>query len=386
MKRFARIMSLLVSAFLAVPFFTAAAAGSETPEFLFPMTFAEMYNDTASMFADQYYTKLGPETLEQVKEDCILAEEDADGQFLYLDSATGGVEAAFCFESDSFTEEDPAILWNFNIRRDLSGEAINLAAYSLVMVIGYNFRDSVDVDELYDWFNRLPDPDDVFELPGYTLSMAVTEEYIQYLMLPAADKNPLLKQDNSGNTAPLQDEIRFLNLPWGCDLETARILMEASGLLTEEAEGRFEMTRRHLEIINKMSGRGASEVSYTSFGKTENGYTADSGEEAANVTEVHLMSDMVKPYLGREVHNITLTFLVEDDTEKLLNVSVHYMISDQDVLPELIRTYGEPQLESGDEYDTRMWIGENGTGLLWSETSLNYGLLNAREMVQSSGN
>ena len=77
---------------------------------------------------------------------------------------------------------------------------------------------------------------------------------------------------------------------------------------------------------------------------------------------------------------------MEDDTEKLLNVSVHYMISDQDVLPELIRTYGEPQMESGDEYDTRMWIGENGTGLLWSETSLNYGLLNAREMVQSSEN
>lgn len=381
MKRITGMIILLLCLCLTLPVFAETPAGNEKPEYFAPATFAQMYNSMASAAADQYYTNLGEDTLAQIKEDCLFAEEDVNGQILYLDSATYAVEASFAYENEDFTDGDPAILWNFHISRNLSGEAINLAAYTLKMMIGYTYQDTVSMSELSDWFNKLAGPDDGFELPGYTLSMVVSEDYITYMMLPPADSNPILQQNSAGDNAALQEEIRFLNLPWGCDIETARVLMESSGLLTEEAEGRFEMTQRHLDVMRNMKGRDGSEISYTSFVRTDNGYTVNYEDEAANVVEVHLMSDMVKPYLGREVHHITMTFLVEDDTEKLLNVNVSYMISDVDVLPELIKAYGEPQLTADSDYGGRIWIGENETGLLWSDTFINYGMLNAQELV-----
>ena len=185
MKRFTRMITLLLCLFLALPVFAETAAKNETPDYFAPYTFADMYNEMATIFADQYYADLGEETIAEIKKDCIFAEVDGSGQFLYLDSETHAVKAIFFYDDIDCTTEEPAAMWNFVISRNLSGEAINLAAYTLKMMIGYTYQDSVPLSDLSEWFNKLAEPGDGFELPGYTLSMMVTEDSIVYMMLPS---------------------------------------------------------------------------------------------------------------------------------------------------------------------------------------------------------
>lgn len=196
MKRFTRTIALMLCLFLAVPAF-AETVQENMSDYFIPADFMQMYNEAAEAFVDNYYPGKSDEEKAQIKKDCLFTEKDAEGQFLYLDSATGAVKAAFLFEDEDFTEKDPSILWNFYISRHLPGEAISLSAYTLMSMIGYTYRDTVTMTDLREWFNKLAEPDDGFELPGYTLSMLVTEEYIQYMMLPPVDKNPLLKQENT---------------------------------------------------------------------------------------------------------------------------------------------------------------------------------------------
>ncbi len=195
MKRFTRTAALLLCLFLAVPVL-AETVQDVRPDYFTPANFAQMYNEAAEAFVDNYYSGKSEEETAQIKKDCLFAEENTEGQFLYLDSETGAVKAAFLFEYSGFTEKEPSILWNFYISRHLPGEAISLSAYTLMSMIGYTYRDTVAMADLREWFNKLAEPDDGFELPGYTLSMLVTDEYIQYMMLPPADKNPLLNQEN----------------------------------------------------------------------------------------------------------------------------------------------------------------------------------------------
>ena len=372
MKRFTKIMVLLLCLVLAFPGF-AETTENETVNLFVPEKFAQMYNEMADALVDQYYKNLGEETVSQIKTDCLFAGEDGDGQDMILNSATGAVYARFHFENDSIATGDPAGEWVFCISRYLQGEAINLAAYTLKMMIAYTYRDTVSLGALSDWFNKLADPEDGFGLPGCTLSLAVTEDWIEYHVTPAADAK-------SGQQAGIADEeILFMNLPWGCDMESARLLLKASGLLTEEADGRFEMARRLLTI---QQAGGASKTSYTCFRKDGDIYTAENGGGASNVAEVTLMSGMVNAYLGREVHHITLLFLVEGKTQKLLNVNVALMPGSGDVLTELTAKYGSPLMQDEGEYPSGFWFGENETGLCWMGTILNYGLLNAEALIQ----
>ena len=373
MKRFTRIMSLLLCLCMVFPAFTAAAE-TDVPDYFVPELFGQMYNESAEALADRYYTHLSEEELAQVKEDCILTRADGNDLMVILDSETRGVEVSFGFDDLNPETGKPAALWHFSISRNISGEAINLAAYTLMMMISYTYQDTVSKGELNDWFNSL-DTENGFRLPGYTLSMNVSEEWITYQMVPEAGKKTAGQQENSGD-GMVEKEIRFENLPWGCDMDTAKLLLKAAGLLTEEAEGRFDMMKRVLSV------GGRSATSYTCFRKVGNTYTVEHDGEASNIVEVPLMSGMVKQYMGRDVHHITLLFLVEGNTQKLLNVNVSFMVSGESVLPVLTEKYGQPLQADDGEYDARFWFGENGTGLCWTSFSVNYGLLDAQAMIE----
>ena len=96
MKRFTRIMSLLLCLCMVFPAFTAAAE-TDVPDYFVPELFGQMYNESAEALADRYYTHLSEEELAQVKEDCILTRADGNDLMVILDSETRGVEVSFGF-------------------------------------------------------------------------------------------------------------------------------------------------------------------------------------------------------------------------------------------------------------------------------------------------
>jgi len=377
MKRMTRLLALLLSLVLALPAFAEQAGTDDTPSFFDPMVFGEMYNTLLTALAERYFA----EDAAQIREDYTFMEDDGDGPILYLDSKDNRVEASFLFPDENFETGQKALLMNFSVSRDIPSQMINLTVYTLKTLIGYEYRDTVSMDDLTVWFDNLDNPP-VFELPGCTLNLIITGDRVQYALLPPGGYIPDTQQDSGSAEEPfVKEEIRFAGLEWGCDMKTAKLKLQLAGLLTRDGEERFEM----MERVRSLSGRmgGGQSQSFTSFTRSEHGaFTLQQHEEASSaVIIVPLMSGMVKPYLERDIHHIELAFLVDDATEKLINVNISYYLGGRDVLPDLVNLYGEPK-KAGSERDFRIWIGENQTGLMWEEASLNYGLLNALDLVR----
>jgi hypothetical protein len=176
-----------------------------------------------------------------------------------------------------------------------------------------------------------------------------------------------------------REEIRFLGIPWGSDMDTVCRALQETGWINEDGVERFEQTKKMLE---KGFGRGR-EYNYIHFGE-EDGYPiVDREDESANVEEVTLMSDMVtETWMGVEVHNIGLVFALDGDTEKLVMAEVSLMVNRENLQPQMEELLGAPDRAEEDYY--ALWTGEHQTAVLYTQTDVTFGLLNAKEIVDSS--
>ncbi len=176
-----------------------------------------------------------------------------------------------------------------------------------------------------------------------------------------------------------REEIRFLGIPWGSDMDTVCRALQETGWINEDGVKRFE---RYKEMLERGSGRG-HETSYLHFGE-EDGYPIVEREDySTNVEEIPLMSNMVaETWMGVEVHHIDLIFALDGDTEKLVMVEVSLMVNRENLQPQMEELLGTP--DRAEEGYYAFWMGENQTAALYTRTDVAFGLLNAKEIVEGS--
>ena len=173
--------------------FVLCAAAEEAPLFLTPTVFAERFNMIMNAMADRNIDTLGEEGVRIIKESYTFVQRDPQDALLYYGNTDWGIEAGFLFaDAQSASDEVPALVVNLNIRNDVPDVIADLAKFSMMMIIGYDFEDQVTTDDLQNWFNTAEGPSDIFVLPGYSLSVLKTDEYTQYYVLSPADQIPQL--------------------------------------------------------------------------------------------------------------------------------------------------------------------------------------------------
>lgn len=185
--------------------------------------------------------------------------------------------------------------------------------------------------------------------------------------------------------AEVKDEILFEGIAWGSDLETVKKAMQDAGWVNEEGLERFEQEAEVLDLKRTRGFGAGSEYSYEHFDREDGLYIVNrDDDESANVMDVTLMSNMVaKPWMGVEIHNISLLFALDGDTEKLVFADVSLMVNREDLRPGFERLYGTPDERNG-EYHSVIWLGASGTAVMYDETNVYFGLLNAKEIVDAS--
>ena len=182
-------------------------------------------------------------------------------------------------------------------------------------------------------------------------------------------------------SAEFKEEIRFSEIPWGSDMETACRILLAAGVINEDGVSRFEQTEKVVNMRRTGRWRG-SETSYPHFVPNLRDYRIEQEEESANVESVSLMSGMViGDWLGIEVHHIELVFALDGETEKLVHAEVSLMVNRENLEPQLESLYGKADRRVG--YGL-FWRGANQTALLYEQTAIHYGLLNAKEIVDAA--
>ena len=172
-----------------------AAEPAAVPLFLTPAVFVPRYNALMNTLADYESDTLGEEKVSVVKQNYTLSKVDPQGAMVYYGSSDWGIEASFLYAKPEQAQEDGAALClNFAIKKGVPEFVAGLAKYALKMIVYYDFEDVISLDELTEWFDTADGQANVFQLPGYTLSMMPMEDYTLYAVLPPSGNNPYLNQ------------------------------------------------------------------------------------------------------------------------------------------------------------------------------------------------
>ncbi len=163
-----------------------SAPPAAVPAFLTPSEFVGRFNAAMAGLLDGYTNVLGESVTTVLKEQYALSLTDPQGMIRYYGTQDWSLEAGFFFTSESGAQDtEPASVVNFAIKKTAPELIRSLAVYSFQMMIAYEFQDTIAADALSDWFSTAQDPANVFQLPGYTLNVLVSDEYTQYAVLPA---------------------------------------------------------------------------------------------------------------------------------------------------------------------------------------------------------
>lgn len=169
----------------ATPRLEPSTPSVAVPVFLTPSEFVARFNAVMEGLLDGYTDVLGESATTILKEHYSLSQTDPQGMIRYYGTPDWSLEAGFFFTSESGAQDtEPAALVNFAIKNATPELIRSLAVYTFQMMIAYEFQDAVTLDALAEWFSSAKDPDDVFQLPGYSLNVLLSDEYTQYALLP----------------------------------------------------------------------------------------------------------------------------------------------------------------------------------------------------------
>lgn len=170
-----------------------APAGAAVPAFMTPREFVSRFNAMMNAMADHYADFLGEDGVKVLKDQFTITVADPQGNILYFGNNDWSVEAGFTYaDADTAADTSPALTLNLTIKGSVPEIAAYLTKYGLQMMIAYEFQEEVSAEELANWFDTAESPADIFQIPGYTLNVLKTNDYIQYAVLPPAENNPYL--------------------------------------------------------------------------------------------------------------------------------------------------------------------------------------------------
>lgn len=191
-----RLTTMFLAAILAITAMLSGAAAEETPAaegpyFLIPAQYAEHFNSTLKSQVDSFGEALGTKNAKTTKENLVLVNPDPiDGTF-YYGNQDWSVETAFLFpDAASVSESSPAAALCLTIRRGIPDVAVYFVQMAFGRVIASAFPGEVSEGELDTWLQKNTDAAVTFTLPGYTLYAYISDEMMQYALLPPQDEEP----------------------------------------------------------------------------------------------------------------------------------------------------------------------------------------------------
>lgn len=181
---------------------------------------------------------------------------------------------------------------------------------------------------------------------------------------------------------PEAQEIRFLDIPWGSDMDTVCQKMFDAGLINEDGVAAFRLSETRKESALKRNGRRRDNI-YPAIEIREGGCDVRKIFHS-NVWETSLMSSNIAgTWMGVDIHHIFLYFAMDGDTEKLIEAVVALAVNRTDLTPELEKIYGGQYLPEGSKrYKT--WTGANRTALVYDGSEVISTVLNAGEILDAS--
>ena len=200
-KTFAMILALAL-ALSALVCGAAAAEGMSgeepagtAPTFMKPAYFAARFNTMMEAMADKYAEQLGEDGVRIIKEQFTFVTQEQEGSALVYQNSAGDVKATFIFGDEaSVNDKEAAPVMNLVILSEVPEIAAYFARYGFQMMIGYDFQEEVNLDDLVEWFRTAEDPDNIFRIPGYTLNVIKNDALTLYAVLPPADQIPQLNE------------------------------------------------------------------------------------------------------------------------------------------------------------------------------------------------
>ena len=190
-----KVLSLILGLFMMFSFALAdqpseaaagaAADGTAVPEYMTPRQFMSMFNSSFAMSVDLMRGTLGEDEADRLVKKYSLSQYDADGLFCYYGAEDWLIEAGFAFyRPEEASPDGQAYLWFLSIKDEAEESAWYAAMYTLNLMIGYTYRDTLGADAVREWFQTVT-PGSTLELPdGYILTAARQEDGISFIMTP----------------------------------------------------------------------------------------------------------------------------------------------------------------------------------------------------------
>ena len=163
-----RLLALSLGILLMFSFAFTEGADAGTENLMVPRQFMSMYNEMIKISADMMRASWGDAEADRLTEDFSLTLYDlnAESGQAYYGSKDWVTEATFVFEDGKEPSYDDAAFRWYVLLGDEAGEnAARLVMYSLNMMIGYRYKDTLGTDAVQHYFStfqlgeKLPLPD-----------------------------------------------------------------------------------------------------------------------------------------------------------------------------------------------------------------------------------
>ena len=172
--------------------------------------------------------------------------------------------------------------------------------------------------------------------------------------------------------------IRFLDIPWGKDLETMCQEMKDAGWINDEGVALFQTYEELADICR--SGEEVAESLVPQFVEKDGHYTVITDESVNNALTVFIEKQMIaKDWMGVGVDGIDMIFALNGKEEKLISANVILATNDVDLRPEFGKLYGEPAdvAEDGTAYWIGIKNGEKKSILVYNGSAVLFSLIEA---------
>ena len=165
-----------------------AAEAPETENYMIPRMFMSMYNEMHPINVAPVREQSGDEEADRLVEMYSLTEYDADEAGFYYGSKDWLFEVDFIFGNEQDVSPDnPCLYWYMCLSDDADEVAWQLAMYTLNQMIAYTYRDTVDSDDILNYFKTVT-LDATLELPdGYVFTALRPDgaDYVVFSMEPS---------------------------------------------------------------------------------------------------------------------------------------------------------------------------------------------------------
>ena len=146
-----------------------AATPAEAENYMIPRQFMSMFDASFGFSADLIRDKIGDGEADRLIEEYSLTEYDFIDNCMYYGSKDWLIETTFVFNTEEDVSPDaPCVFWYLILSDEADENAWYLTMYTLNLMIGYTYKDSLSEDVVLHYFQTVNLGDELSLPDGYT--------------------------------------------------------------------------------------------------------------------------------------------------------------------------------------------------------------------------